>query len=204
MKKTFLTIALSGFCAMALHAQSHTPTTELLKNPSFEEEAKPIRNRRFGPNGEGELFGGYLPAGIIPGWIIPDNKEEESKISITTEGTMDSTQHRALCWEIAQVPASITNVGVNGIEAIKGHTYTLTFWVRADKHYTSKLQVGLQNKAGDTWYAHSTMRVRIKRHWKKYTLTFTSVGDDEQARLAIVSNKRGTLFLDCMSLTVLE
>ena len=117
---------------------------------------------------------------------------------------MDSTQHRALCWEITHAPASITNVGINGIEAIKGETYTLTFWARADKRYTCKSQIELQNKAGDAWHAHTTMRVRIKKHWKKYTLTFTSVGDDEKARLAIESNKPGKLFLDCMSLAVLE
>ena len=43
MKKHCITF-LFLFCAMATYAQS-----ELIKNFSFEEEPKPIRNRRFGP-----------------------------------------------------------------------------------------------------------------------------------------------------------
>ena len=65
MKKLYVAIALLVLGIVGIYAQGHQPP-QLLKNPSFEEEAEPIRNRRFGPNGEGELFGGYLPAGVIP------------------------------------------------------------------------------------------------------------------------------------------
>ncbi len=197
MKKHFLPIVLSCLCCMVAHAQ-----TELLKNPSFEEEAKPIRNRRFGPNGEGELFGARLPEGIIPGWIMVDNGEETSKIKITTENLMDTTGHKALQWEITAAPAAIANVGLHGIEAVKGSKYTLTFWARADKRYKSPLHVGLQSKSSDgTWYAEATVKGKIKKRWKKYTVTFTAKEDAPNARLVITADQPGTLYLDCVSLT---
>ena len=206
MKKhciTYLFILLAGIAqAQSVH------TTELLKNPSFEEEAKPIRNRRFGPNGEGELFGGYLPEGIILGWIIPDESEEASEIEITTEDLMDTAQHKALRWTImeatAAAPAPIANVGNQGIAAVESSTYTLTFWARADKKYKGKIQVGLQSKRDNTWYAQSKVKGKVKKHWKRYTVTFTAGGNDPRARFVMTGTKPGTLYLDNVSLTVAE
>ena len=200
MKKFLLPIVLSCLCCMTAHAQ-----TELLKNPSFEEEAKPIRNRRFGPNGEGELFGGPLPAGIIPGWIIPRGTEKASTTAVITEGLLDENQEKALCWNIteatATTPATIANVGIHGIEAIKGNTYTLTFWARADKKYKGKIMVGLQSKRDGTWYTEAKVKGKIKKRWKKYTVTFTAEEDAQNARFVITADKPGTLYLDCVSLT---
>ena len=203
MKKhciTFLFFLLTGIA----HAQS-VHTSELLKNPSFEEEAKPIRNRRFGPNGEGELFGGYPPEGIILGWIIPEENVESSKIEITTENLLDTAQHKALRWEISEAPTSITNVGKQGIKAVMGGKYTLTFWARSDKKYKGKILVGLQSKDNErTWYAQTKVKGKIKKHWKMYTITFTAEGDDRKARFVMKGNKPGTIYLDCVSLTMAD
>ena len=75
MRKSFLSILL--LCSIATYAQEATSGNggQLIKNHSFEEEAKPIRNRRFGPNGEGELFGGYLPQVLFPDGLAPIAKE---------------------------------------------------------------------------------------------------------------------------------
>ena len=201
MKKIYASIALLWLAFAATYAQSSLPT-ELLKNPSFEEEAKPIRNRRFGPNGEGELFGARLPEGIILGWITPNNQEEASTIELTEENLLDATQQKALLWTIKSAPAAIVNVGFQGIEAIEGQQYTLTFWARADKKYKGPLYVGLQSKKTDTWYAQTTVKGKIKKRWKRYTLTFTAKGNDEKARFVMMADKPGVLYLDCVSLKV--
>ena len=203
MKRIYTILLLA--CTATICAQNIT--TELLKNPSFEEEAKPIRNRRFGPNGEGELFGGRLPAGTIPGWIPANSKEAASKMEITTEQLLDENGERALRWNISEAtvtsPAAIANVGLHGIEAAKGNTYTLTFWARADKRYKSPLRVGLQSKSSDgTWYAEATVKGKIKKRWKKYTVTFTADEDAQNARLVITADRPGTLYLDSVSLRV--
>ena len=200
MKKHCITFLFSLFAVIA-HAQS-VHTTELIKNPSFEEEAKPIRNRRFGPNGEGELFGGYPPKGIIPGWFIPRESEETSNIEVTTENLMDTAQHKALRWTINEGPATIVNAGHQGIEATEGCQYVLTFWACADKRYKGKINVGLQSKHDNSWYAQATVKGKIKKHWKKYTITFTSEGNDPKARFVMMADRPGTIYLDCVSLTV--
>ena len=205
MKKSFLTIALLFFSTIITYAQKENEDGQLIKNHSFENEAKPIRNRRFGPNGEGELFGGYPPAGIIPGWIVANNQEGASKIEITSKGLLDENQHKALRWSITQAtatePATIANVGFHGIEAIEGNKYTLTFWARADKRYKGKLHVGLQSKSLDgTWYAHASVKGKIKKKWKKYAITFVVEHSDENARFVITADTPGMLFVDEVSL----
>lgn len=205
MKRHLLPIILSFLCAVPILAQMSVPDgghqhTGLLKNHSFEDEAHPIRNRRFGPNGEGELFGGYLPAGIIPGWFVAEGKKNYSRIEIITESLIDEQQQRALCWSITEAPTAIVNVGHHGIEAVKGSKYTLTFWAHADKRYRGKIRVGLQSKDTDIWYALATVKGKIKKKWKKYTLTFMAEGDDPNARFVIEADKPGTLYLDEVSL----
>lgn len=202
MKKHCITFFFLLF-AVITHAQS-LHTTELIKNHSFEDEAKPIRNRRFGPNGEGELFGGYLPTGIIPGWFVIDGQERTSKIEISTENLLDDTQHKALCWTINQAsamhPVSIANVGFHGIETVEGNNYTLTFWARADKPYKGHIQIGLQSKSDNTWYAQVSITGKIKKKWKKYTLTFTAEQNAENARFVIMADTPGVLYFDEVSL----
>lgn len=213
MKKIYLSFILLSLCTIDITAQEtklnkEEQCSELLKNPSFEEEAKPIRNRRFGPNGEGELFGGYPPAGIIPGWIYPDGKRELSTFEISTEGLLDTTQHKALRWEItlatSTTPAAIANVGVHGIKVSEGNKYRLTFWARADKKYKGKLFVGLQSKDDETWNTYSKVRGKIKKRWKKHTITFTAKGNTPKARFVMMGTKPGTIYLDCTSLTIAD
>lgn len=205
MRKIFLSILL--LCSIATYAQEVTSGNggQLIKNHSFEEEAKPIRNRRFGPNGEGELFGGYLPSGIIPGWIGANSEGAVSQMETTTKKLLNKEQCQSLCWSITEAtptsPAAIANVGHNGIEAIKGNKYTLTFWVRADKRYKGRLHVGLQSKLSDgTWYAQTIVKGKIKKRWKKYSVTFVAEGDAENARFVITADTPGTLYIDEVSL----
>ena len=200
MKRICLVVGLLCLRIAVSYAQ-HTQSVELLKNPSFEEEAIPIRNRRFGPNGEGELFGANLPAGIIPGWIMVDNREERSSIEITTENLLDATQGKSLRWEITEAPATIANVGFQGVEAFKGRRYTLSFWARAEKKYKGILHVGLQSKRTGAWYAEAKVKGKVKKRWKKYSITFTAHEDDPKACFVMTADKPGTLYFDCVSLT---
>lgn len=176
----------------------------LIQNGSFEEEAKPIRNQRFGPNAEGERFGGWPAPGTIPAWYTTNSKGAASHIEIANTGLLDATQHKALCWTITEAttatPAAIGNTGERNVLSLKGNTYTLTFWARADKRYKGTLFVGLQNKHDGTWHAKTKIKKRIGKKWKKYTLTFTPNTDDTQARFIMTANTPGTLYIDEVSL----
>ena len=186
------------------HAGEGGLYAELIQNRSFEDEAQPIRNRRFGINGEGERFGGRSAPGIIPGWINADNKGAQSKMEITTEGLLNAVQQKALRWSIAEASAAaqagIANTGFWGIESVKGDRYTLTFWARADKRYKGTIRVGLQSKTDGEWYAEAKVKGRIGKKWKKYRVSFTPTKDVEYARFVMAADKPGTLYLDMVSL----
>ena len=186
------------------HAGEGGLYAELIQNRSFEDEAQPVRNRRFGANGEGERFG-YRPAPrTIPAWINADAKGAQSKMEITTEGLLNEVQKKALRWNITEATATaqagIANTGFWGIAAVEGDTYTLSFWARADKRYKGNLYVGLQSREGGIWYARVKVKGRIGKRWKKHTVTFTPEADADYTNFVMVADKPGTLYLDMVSL----
>ncbi len=180
------------------------PHADLIQNGSFEEEPQRIPNRRFGPNGEGERFGGYPAPGTIPAWYMVNFQEAQSRIEKITTNLPDPSQQKALQWTImeatSEVPAAIANTGYNGIKAVEGEKYTLTFWARATKRYRGKLTVGLQDKDDATWYAKAKVKKRITKRWKKYTVTLVPDVTNGHARFAIAADTPGVLFLDMVSL----
>ena len=186
------------------HAGEGGLYAELIQNRSFEDEALPVRNRRFGANGEGERFGGYPAPGIIPGWIEVHAEGAEAKMEIVTKGLLNKVQRKALKWHIAKATAEqqavIANTGFWDIEAVKGDKYTLTFWARADKNYKGNVRVGLQSKTGDVWCAEALVKAKIGKAWKKYTATFTPTENMEYARFVMAVDAPGTLYLDMVSL----
>ena len=187
------------------HAGEGGLYAELIQNRSFEDEARPVRNRRFGANGEGERFGSRPAPGTIPAWYAANSKGAASRMEITTENLLNKVQQKALCWSITKAtaaePAAIANTGYWGIASVKGDTYTLTFWARADKGYKgSNITVGLQDKDEATWHAKAKVKGRIGKKWKKYTVTFTPDADVDYTRFVIAADKPGTLYLDMVSL----
>lgn len=207
MKKVYASIVLMCLGIVSAVAQS-TLSAELLKNPSFEEEMRSIRNRRFGPNGEGELFGGYLPEGYIPGWFIINHEEAPSKIEITTDKLLNKSQQKALRWSITEAteatPAIMINAGSQGIEMTAGKHYTLTFWARADKRYKGQLRVGLFDRRTGEWCAQAMVKGKVKKRWKRYSIPFVAHKEHEKARFVITADRSGTLYFDEVSLTVAE
>lgn len=186
------------------HAGEGGLYAELIQNRSFEDEALPIRNRRFGANGEGERFGGHPAPGTIPAWYAVNSTGSASRMEITTENLLNEVQQKALCWTITEAtpeaPAAIANTGYWGIASTKGDTYTLSFWARADKRYKGNINVGLQDKDDDTWCAKVKVKCRIGKKWKKYTMTFTPDSDVDYTRFVMTADTPGTLYIDMVSL----
>ena len=186
------------------HAGEGGLYAELIQNRSFEDEARPVRNRRFGANGEGERFGSRPAPGTIPAWYAANSKGAASRMETITHNLLNKVQQKALCWSITKAtatePAAIANTGYWGIASVKGDTYTLTFWARADKRYRGNLTVGLQSRDDATWYAKAKVKGRIGKKWKKYTATFTPDIDADYTRFVIAADKPGTLYLDMVSL----
>ena len=186
------------------HAGEGGLYAELIQNRSFEDEAQPVRNRRFGAHGEGERFGSRPAPGTIPAWYAANSKGAASCMEITTEGLLNEVQQKALCWTItkatAEAPAAIANTGYWGIASVKGDVYTLTFWARADKRYKGTLTVGLQDRDEATWCAKAKVKGCVGKKWKKYTLTFTPDADVDYTRFVIAADEPGTLYLDMVSL----
>ena len=76
------------------HAGEGGLYAELIQNRSFEDEARPVRNRRFGANGEGERFGSRPAPGTIPAWYAANSKGAASRMEITTENLLNKVQQK--------------------------------------------------------------------------------------------------------------
>ena len=46
------------------------------------------------------------------------------------------------------------------------------------------------------------MKGKIKKRWKKYTITLVADKDNERARFVMTADKAGTLYLDEVQLTL--
>jgi hypothetical protein len=45
---------------------------------------------------------------------------------------------------------------------------------------------------------------KIKKRWKRYTVTFIAEESDPKARFVMTADKPGVIYLDCVSLTMAD
>ena len=178
------------------HAGEGGLYAELIRNRSFEDEfiGGRRRSREVGERGS-----------TIQGWSLA--VPQDCKASVTLEKDdakqLNRYQKNALKWEIESVAGEkkvmLENEGFWGINAVKGRTYRLSFWARAEQPYEGTLQVGLASKSG-TLYAKAAVQGSIGKAWTRYEASFNATADDAQACFYLAADKPGTLYFDMVSL----
>lgn len=122
--------------------------------------------------------------------------------------TLDSTQPlnakntRSLRLDVEAAtgnsPFGVSNGGYWGIPVQKGERYSLSLYARS-KEAGRQLTVRLESSDGKTVYGETKLSA-LTSEWKEYTGTLTARSDDPKARLTILTDTPGSVWLDVVSL----
>lgn len=152
---------------------------ELIRNRSFEDAETPVHWARVAPSGSA------------------------ASLSLVETGLLNEVQGKALKLVVSKASpsarAGVSNTGFWGINAVKGRTYTLSFFAKSED-FTGELTASLVSQGGSVTYARTTLDEGLTPEWRKYTCTLVSNGNDAQAMFVLALNAPGTVYLDVVSL----
>lgn len=94
--------------------------------------------------------------------------------------------------------SGINNEGFWGINVVQGRTYKLSFWAKGK--INSHLKAYLACECGKKVLASADIKEKITGNWKKYSVELTATANNENARLWITSEGKGTVDFDVVSL----
>jgi alpha-L-arabinofuranosidase len=151
---------------------------ELVRNRSFEDSDKPDH------------------------WSLVASAARKGEMALDTSKPMSEKNRRSLRLAIAkdgEGKVGVTNGGWWGIALAKGATYDLALWARAGDGFTGPIEVGLESADGKTAYAERKVE-SLGADWKLFGLALVANAADPAARLAIRTDRPGTVWLDMVSL----
>lgn len=203
MKKQILSFALatgmfstaSAQISIPIDAtQKGTPMSQMLYGIFYEDinhaadggiYAELIRNRSFeDAPGEAQF---WSPVG------------DKVSLEISTENLLNKAQNQCLhVRTTGDSEQGLKNEGFWGINAVKGRTYRLSFWVKTSEDLSLKASLTDQECAHN--YAEQTLQAKGDGKWQKLSTVFTATESDARALFALTSRGKADFLLDVVSL----
>ena len=152
--------------------------------------AELVRNRSFEDSDKSDPWS-LLAAGTRKG-----------EMAVDTSKPMTEKNRRSLRLAIAKDgdgKVGVANGGWWGIALAKGATYDLALWARAGDGFTGPIEVALESADGKTTSAERKVE-GLGADWKLFGLALVANAADPAARLAIRTDRPGTVWLDMVSL----
>lgn len=185
------------------HAGEGGLYAEMVQNRDFEANQIPVETWWAGnllqtPKGwrERKWF-----ANELHGWSLI--AEGGAKGSIRQESVQPMSEQNPHSMRLLAVKTGkrfgVTNYGFWGMNFQAGHTYDLVFHARTEGEGEHDLTVSLESTVGHEKYATKMIK-RVGGPWKKYKCTLTVTGSDPRGRLAIVTDRPGSIWFDFVSL----
>ena len=191
---------------------------ELIQNRGFEESKLPPGSVREGdfinPNpkklphynlrGKASDFRLRLPKrSDWPFWNLQNNNLSKLQLSLTDQFPLNAATPNAMEVNISHVDPTekprLVNDGFWGINAEKGKSYQLNFYLRADTSYRGSITVSLQTASGKL-LAHQQITPAKVKSWKKYSCTLIPDSTDGKAKFSFEFGSEGKLWIDFVSL----
>jgi alpha-L-arabinofuranosidase len=171
---------LYGICLQEInHACDGGLYAELIPNRSFE-------------------FGEYPEH-----WYILANEQSSVDINVDDNRPMSKANLHSLRMKIDGIKTDdkvgVANSGYWGISLAKDNVYDLSLAACANEGFSGQLTVNLESIDGKEIYAAGTIGP-ISTEWKTYKLELNSNATSNPCRLAIYSQRTGTIWLDMVSL----
>ncbi|MEN6425471.1 MAG: alpha-L-arabinofuranosidase C-terminal domain-containing protein [Phycisphaerales bacterium] len=178
---------------------------ELIRNRGFEDSRPPegftLRDGRWldakGYDAGFDQFG-YTTDGV-PFWSLVRQGNARGAMSLQTTGGV--TEQSCYCLrldieDLADGRLGVANEGFFGIGVKQDQTYDLSLYA---KGRMAAISVILENASGEA--VSNTIRIEgIGGDWKQFKATLTASAAESHARLVILAETQGTLWLDFVSL----
>ena len=125
-------------------------------------------------------------------------------IATATSHPLNEKNPTALQLQVTDVPkggmVGVANDGYWGIPMKKGASYLFSQYARRDARFgDGRLAVRLESADGKTVYAESRLPA-LTESWQRQTVTLKANADDPKARLTVMADRLGTVWLDTVSL----
>jgi DUF1680 family protein/alpha-L-arabinofuranosidase len=135
-------------------------------------------------------------------WMLVTGGTRTGEIALDKEKPMSAKNPQSLRLKVGAAgegKVGVANPGFWGIALKKGAKYCLSFYARAADGFAGPLVVTLESANGSKKYAEAKIG-GIGAGWTPVATTLTASDTDPSARLAIVADKPGTVWLDVVSL----
>ena len=127
-------------------------------------------------------------------WTLGD-----ATFSISTQNLLNGAQRHAMHLNLTKAGDGTRNIGFWGINVVRGQTYKASLWVRTANDWAGRLTLRLEDVNGAD-LGHADIQVNDASEWRKYTVDIRATADCQQGWFAIVGDRPGTVYLDCVSL----
>ncbi|WP_162923599.1 alpha-L-arabinofuranosidase C-terminal domain-containing protein [Arachidicoccus soli] len=136
-----------------------------------------------------------------PGWYPVTGKNGGLTLSLSINHPLNTATPHNLKITISKpgMLAGVANTGYWGMNIIRGDTYLLSFYLWTDGSYGGEVKAALYSKDSAILGSHSFLTGR-KAGWVKYSCTITAKKMDSHAHLVLSFSKKGTIYLDFVSL----
>ena len=172
------------------HAADGGLYAELIRNRSFEDITMSHRHRR------GAADNDRHGNNEVEAWKAVGN----ASMNLITTNLLNSAQSHALNVTISQPGDGIRNDGFWGINEVKGQTFRLSFWAKADKKYKGKLTAVLRTDNGLPCSGEVTIPVKLKHKWQKFTAEIKIGETSPKAYFELLADREGEFQVDMVSL----
>ncbi len=145
--------------------------------------AELIANRSFEDN-----------RGSTDGWTANDG----TLMKVVEKNMINEAQHHALNVRFSN-NGYIENAGYWGIKVVKGETYKLKLWAKADDNINAKLTARLVGQDATT-LGEVTLSAPITNEWEQYEAEIKAKKSDNKALFRIYSSSNANITFDIVSL----
>ncbi len=178
---------------------------ELIRNRGFEDSRPPegftLRNGRWrdakGYDAGFDQFG-YKTDGV-PFWSLLQQGNARGSMSLETTGGVTEQSSHCLRLDVESVADGrfgVANEGFFGIGVKQGQKYELSLYIKGS---VTTVSVILEDASGKA-VSDSARVADIGENWKQSRATLTASVTESKARLVILAQTHGTLWLDFVSL----
>lgn len=151
----------------------------------------------------GAMEGIYV-RGLAPEWCDDSTGYTGDETTFSFQEEKDNPHSGSSCQKITCTSYGRGPIGIDqhGLSIKKGATYRVNLWLRQEG-IEGEIIIGLE-EAESPWRLYAGKKLPVTPAWGEYQFTLTSGGDDLDSRILIRFEEEGTLWIDDVSVKVLE